>query len=107
MLTISPNASEAIRGLLNSSELPEGAGVRIATGPSELPGTALELSLVTEPRDSDAVVEETGATVYLEPDVAPLLEDKELDANVEGDTVAFRVVDRGGPGADPTLNGST
>jgi iron-sulfur cluster assembly protein len=107
VLTISPTASEAIRGLVTSSELPEGAGVRIATGPSELPGTSLELSLVTQPRETDEVVEETGATVYVEPDLAPLLEDKELDAKVEGDSVAFRVVDRDGPTGDPTLNGST
>ena len=99
MLVISPAASEAIKGLLAASDLPPNAGVRISSHPQE-PG-AFELSLVPQAGAADAVVEEQGATVFLDDEVVPLLDDKTLDAQIHGDQVAFTFVEGGGddPGA--------
>lgn len=104
MLTLTPTASEAIRQLTEQVPTEEDtAGMRIA--PGEAPGgegTALELSIVEAPEDADQTVEEAGATVYLEPAAAQLLDDKVLDAEVGDDGVAFQVFDQvlGDPGMD-------
>ena len=94
MLTISPVASEAIRELVAASELPENAGIRITNRPG-VPGT-LDLSLVPEADEADEVVEERGATVFVDDEVAELLDDKTLDAQRHGEQVAFTIVEGGG-----------
>lgn len=105
MLTLTPTASEAIRQLTEQIPTEEGtAGMRIA--PGEAPGgedAALELSLVEAPEAADQTVEEAGATVYLEPGAAQLLDDKLLDAEVGDDGVAFQVLDQ--PLGDPGMDG--
>jgi iron-sulfur cluster assembly protein len=98
VLTISPAASEAIKGLIAASDLPENAGMRISSQPQG-PG-AFGLSLAPEAREADAVVEEEGATVFLDDEVAAMLDDKTLDAQIQGEQVAFRIVE--GSGGDPT-----
>jgi iron-sulfur cluster assembly protein len=97
VLAISPSASEAIKGLVAASDLPPDGGVRISSHP-EGPGT-FELSLAPEAGEADAVVEEQGATVFLDDEVAPLLDDKTLDAQIHGDQVTFRFVGGGGDDA--------
>jgi Fe-S cluster assembly iron-binding protein IscA len=54
------------------------------------------LSLVPDAGAADAVVEEQGATVFLDDEVVPLLDDKTLDAQIHGDQVAFTFVEGGG-----------
>src|SRR3954451_12336110 len=103
MLTISPLASEAIRGLITASDMPDSGGIRIATAENDVAGAQLELSLATGPDDSDEVVEEDGAAVFLDSNVAPLLEDKLLDAKIEGESVSFALVEQGG---GPSMNGT-
>jgi Fe-S cluster assembly iron-binding protein IscA len=76
MLAITENAAAAINALTTHSEMPEGSGVRIAADAS---GEGLALDMVTSPDGDDAVVEQHGATVYLEPQAAQLLDDKTLD----------------------------
>jgi iron-sulfur cluster assembly protein len=100
VLTISPAASEAIKGLIAASNLPENAGIRISRHPHG-PG-AFELSLAVEAAEADEVVEQQGATVFVDDQVAPILDDKTLDAQTEGEQVAFTIVggDRGDPSAD-------
>ena len=93
MLTLTPIASEAIRQLSAQTDDPEASGIRIAPGPETPEGTALELSLVEEPEPSDEKLEEDGATVYLEPQVAGFLDDKVLDAQVDEGRVTFLVRD--------------
>ncbi|HEV2752538.1 MAG TPA: hypothetical protein VGV36_01745 [Solirubrobacteraceae bacterium] len=103
MLTLTPTASEAIRLLIEQVPTEEDTvGMRIAPGEAPGEGTALELSLVQAPEDADETVEEAGATVYLEPGAAQLLDDKVLDAEVDDDGIAFQLLDRalGDPGMD-------
>ncbi len=99
MLAISPAASEAIQNLVAASDLPPSSGVRISRHPQG-PGS-FALSLVPEAAEADAVVEEQGATVFLEDEVVPLLDDKTLDARIQDDQVTFTFVG-GGPGGSDT-----
>ena len=101
MLAISPAASEAIRVLLSASDLPPSSGVRISSHPQG--DDIFELSVVPEAGEADAVVEEKGATVFLDDEVVPLLDDKTLDAQAHGDQVAFTFV---GGGDDPGAAGN-
>jgi iron-sulfur cluster assembly protein len=94
VLTISPAASEAIRDLVAASELPDNAGIRITNRPG-VPGT-FELLLAPEAGEADEVVEERGATVFLDDEAAELLNDKTLDAQIHGEQVAFTLVGRSG-----------
>ena len=91
MLTITDRAAEAIKGIVASPEVPEGAGLRIAAPPRAQPEGALEVSVAALPAEADEVVEESGAHVFLEPVAAEALNDKVLDAEVEGSEVRFAV----------------
>jgi iron-sulfur cluster assembly protein len=103
MLTLTPIASEAIRQLTAQTDVPDVSGVRISSGAQTPEGTELELALVEEPEPTDEKVDDDGATVYLEPDVAGFLEDKVLDAQVDDGRVMFLVRDDE-PGPDEVMS---
>lgn len=88
MLTITDTAAEAIRGIVAAPEIPEGAGLRIATQP-DAGAAALEVTVAERPAATDQVVDESGARVFVEADAVPLLDDKLLDAQIEGSRVGF------------------
>ena len=98
MLTLSPSAVEAVDSLLHSPEVPDDAGLRIrTTGESQL-----TIELAPEPAPGDQVIEEGGARVFVDSEVAPMLDDAELDARREGDQVAFGLLPASGAnGAAP------
>ena len=89
MLTLTHTAAEVVRSLVEQSEAPDSGGLRIAAGDPAVEGVELELSLVVEPEALDETVEQEGATVYLDPGAAELLDDKLLDAQVAEDHVTF------------------
>ena len=89
MLTLTPTAAEVVKTLVDQSETPDSGGLRIAASAEGVEGISLELSLVGEPEATDERIEQEGATVYLDPDAAQLLEDKLLDAQVAEDHVTF------------------
>jgi iron-sulfur cluster assembly protein len=89
VLTLTPTAAEAVRTLVAQSPAPDSGGLRIAAGHETVEGVPLELTLVVEPEPADERVEQGGATVYLDPDAAELLDDKLLDAQVAEDHVTF------------------
>ena len=99
MLTLTPDATQAIEQLLEAPEIPEGAGVRIASSPagsdsaSPSPGE-LQLTVAEEPETSDEVIDQAGARVFLEQTVAEFLDDKLLDAEVVDEGVRFKLGDR-------------
>jgi iron-sulfur cluster assembly protein len=81
MLTLADSATTEIRNLVEKNpEVPDDAGVRIATAPD---GATLTLSLALVPSEDDAVVNEHGARVFLEPTAAQMLDDKELHAAID------------------------
>jgi Fe-S cluster assembly iron-binding protein IscA len=79
VLTLTDNAATEIRNLITSPEVPDEGGVRIASNPDG----ALTLAITAAPTDGDAVVEDAGARVFLEPHAGELLDDKLLDAGVD------------------------
>jgi Fe-S cluster assembly iron-binding protein IscA len=93
MLTITDTAAEAVRQLAANSGLGPDPGVRIAPGMPTQSGTPLELSLAGGPEASDQTVEADGATVYVEGHVTELLDDKVLDASIDGGQVRFAIHD--------------
>jgi iron-sulfur cluster assembly protein len=94
MLTVTDNAVAAIRSLTGQPEVPDGAGLRIATDPS---AGSLQLSLAPEPHEGDQVVDNEGARLFLDNDAALLLDDKALDASVDDQgTVQFALAEQPG-----------
>ena len=99
MLTLTPTAAEVVRTLVDQSSSFDSGGLRIAASEDGVEGVALELSLVGEPEALDETIEQSGATVYLDPEAAELLDDKLLDAQVAEDHVTF-VLREDGPDDD-------
>jgi iron-sulfur cluster assembly protein len=93
VLTITPEASEAIRGILAASDAPDGSMFRIAPQGQDgtAPGPSLAISVIDAPPPDDQIVEGEQVAVCVEPTAAALLDDKELDATVEGEQVNFSI----------------
>ncbi|QYJ05085.1 hypothetical protein KUV85_05205 [Nocardioides panacisoli] len=78
MLTLTENATTIVKTIAEQSET---AGIRI-TGQTE-PEPGLAIATSAEATDEDTVVEQDGATVYLDATAAEQLDDKVLDAGVD------------------------
>jgi iron-sulfur cluster assembly protein len=99
-LTITHEAAEAIDMVVHSaSDAPDTAGLRIARGTSPDGQEGLALSVADRPEPDDAVVEAEGTPVFLESEAAAMLDDKVLDAQVQGDQVGFLLREQDGPSA--------
>jgi iron-sulfur cluster assembly protein len=94
VLTISPDAEQALDAVVASETAPEGAGIRISQGVGTDGQPAIGLSVAPAPEAGDEVVEEANVPVFLAADVVPLLDDKVLDARVDGDQVTFRIAEQ-------------
>jgi Fe-S cluster assembly iron-binding protein IscA len=94
VLAITENAAEAIRGIVTAPEIPEGAGLRIATSSGASAPDALEVSVAEVPAETDQVVDEAGARVFVEERAIELLDDKLLDAQIDGTRVGFTISDQ-------------
>ena len=104
MLTLTPNAEQAVRQIVANSPISEEVGgLRIAPGAPTPEGVPLELAIVGSPEPDDQDAGTTDAHVYLEPTAAEALDDKVLDAEVEGDNIGFTLLD--GPAPPPSSNG--
>jgi Fe-S cluster assembly iron-binding protein IscA len=94
MLTVTDNAAAEIRNLTGRPDLPEGGGMRIASDPA---AGALTLSLAPAPVGGDAVVDASGARVFLDSAALSVLDDKALDATVDQEgRVQFVVAEQPG-----------
>ena len=95
MLELTDNATQVIRALVGNSQMPDGAGLRVA-GPSD-GQEGLTISTARTPRDGDQIVEAEGARVFLEPVAAAMLDNTALDAHVDDDgAVQFMLTSPGG-----------
>ena len=99
MLTITQEAAQAINAIVGSSPMPQG-GLKISAKPVSDSESTLELSVVESPAESDQVIEEQGSRVFLEQLASDYLEDKVLDAQVEGEQIRFTLQEQG-PGPAP------
>ena len=79
MLAVTANAVSVICQLTDRPELPDGAGLRIASTEQD---PNLTVSPAGTPEAGDQLVESEGARVFLEPEAAAMLDDKVLDARV-------------------------
>ena len=105
MLTLTPNAAEAVRRLVSSAPISDDVGgLRIAPGEPTPDGVPLELTIVGSPEPEDQDAGAPDAHVYLEPTAAEALDDKILDAEVEGDNIGFTLLDASEP--PPSSNGT-
>lgn len=88
MLTLTDNASTAVKDIVERSGGIEGAGLRIDA--EDARATDFAVAIVPTPLEHDTVVEQDGARVYLGEHAAQALDDKLLDAHVSEDgRVAF------------------
>ena len=94
MLTLTDSAAEAVKNAMDAAEgLPESGGLRISAqdlGDS----TGLGLAVTPLPGENDQVIEEEGARVFVAAEVAPFLDDKVLDAEQQGASIQFSVMDQ-------------
>ena len=89
MLTLTEQAVEAIRGIVDDSELGDGAGLRISGADEQNGETALEFEVAGAAAAGDEVVREGGAVVYLDETAAAALADMTLDVHAHGDHFHF------------------
>ncbi len=80
MLTLTDNATTAVRDLTTRAGLPDTAGLRIAESSQQV--GSFELALVTEPAPGDDVIEADGVTVFVDPSTTETLADLQLDAQL-------------------------
>src|SRR5262245_53740069 len=91
MLALTESAKEAVRDMVAAEDAPEGSGLRIAAEPDPDGEASLSLEIAAEPAEGDAVMDEDGARIFLEPTAASLLEDMVLDVQAHEDHVHFIV----------------
>ena len=99
MLTLTNDAIAAIRSLTAQPDMPDQAGLRIASS-ADQDGPPLALSLSAGPHPGDQTVEDSGARVYLDTSAAVALDDKSLDADLsDRGEVRFQLTEQPGPTA--------
>ncbi len=81
MLTLTENATAIVNEITHQPGLSDSAGLRITTAGT--PDPAFEVTAASQAEPGDQVVEQGGATVYLDSEAADLLDDKVLDAAVD------------------------
>jgi len=96
VLTITPEASHAIRGILDTSEAPDGSMFRISPQGQDgsAPGPSLTISVIDSPPPDDQIVEGEEVAVCVDPGAAEILDDKKLDATVEGGKINFSLEEK-------------
>ena len=99
MLTITPQASEVIRGILSADETPEDAVVRISPEPEQ----GLRIEVAEAPEADDQIIEAHGVEVCVEQSAAEILDDKQLDAGAVGENVAFNISPKGSQNSEPEV----
>ena len=103
MLTITSNAAEAIRAIVQSTDVPDDGGIRISIARQNGSQASLELALSPAPMEGDDVLDVNGAHVFLDEMASVALDDKSLDAEVDGGEISFGIVDRDEDGPQPPL----
>jgi iron-sulfur cluster assembly protein len=103
MLTITSNAAEAIRAIVQSTDVPDDGGIRISIARQNGSQASLELALSPAPMDGDNVLEVNGAHVFLDEMASMALDDKSLDAEMEDGEISFGIVERDEDGPEPPL----
>jgi Fe-S cluster assembly iron-binding protein IscA len=80
VLALTENVTDIVKKL--AEEVPEISALRIAT---ESDGQSLSVSPADHAESDDQVIEQDGATVYIDGPASEFLSDKELDGGVDDD----------------------
>jgi Fe-S cluster assembly iron-binding protein IscA len=95
MLTLTSDAVEAVRTIARASPGLPDAGLRISPqAQTDGQQGGIELSVVESALEGDEVIEDEGARVFVDSELAPYLDDKVLDASAVGDQVQFSVTEQ-------------
>jgi iron-sulfur cluster assembly protein len=91
MLALTQNAVEAIDAIIASTPAPDSAGLRISQQVSADGQPGLAISIAERPEPDDQVLEPDGehTPVFIDAAAAPDLDDKVLDAQLDGNQVGF------------------
>jgi iron-sulfur cluster assembly protein len=89
LLTLTGPAVEVIRDLTTAPGMAEKSGLRIVHSDGS---GSLTLTVEAEPEHGDEIVETAGVRVFLQGEVAEMLDGHCLDAVVDHRGVAFRVL---------------
>jgi iron-sulfur cluster assembly protein len=103
MLTITSNAAEAIRAIVENTDVPEEGGIRISVARQNGAQASLELAVSPAPMEGDEVLDAGGAHVFLDELAVLALDDKSLDAEMEGGEISFGIVEQDEEGPEPPL----
>jgi iron-sulfur cluster assembly protein len=103
MLTITSNAAEAIRAIVQSTDVPDEGGIRISIARQNGSQASLELALSPAPMEGDDVLELNGAHVFLDEMASVALDDKALDAELQGGEISFGIVEQDEDAPEPPL----
>jgi Fe-S cluster assembly iron-binding protein IscA len=92
MLAVTPTAAAAVATLLENSELPRSAGLRLQAGVDATGETAIGMAVVEAPEPEDELVPAAAeARLFVAPDVAALLDGQVLDAEIQDQQFAFTI----------------
>jgi len=92
MLTLTPSAVAAVSMVLQDPELPDGAGLRLQGGVDADGEAAVGLAVVSEPEPGDELVPAaTQGDVFLAREVAEILDECVLDAEIDGESISFTI----------------
>jgi iron-sulfur cluster assembly protein len=95
VLTVTHEASKAIRTLTDHTPEPESSGLRISVEAGDAGSPQLALSVTGGPYPQDQVVDAEGAHVFVDEALVGLMEDKTLDATIQDEGVAFSIQESG------------
>src|SRR5436190_4925471 len=104
MLTVTPAASTAVAAILDSPDVPEGAGLRLQEGIDPAGQPSIGIAVVTEPDHGDTHIPVDAAHELLVADeLVEVLDDKTLDAEIQDERVSFRIQPQGADGDSPMV----
>lgn len=96
MLAVSDSAAQAIEAILEHQQAPAGSGLRIGVTSHNGDAAQLGVGLAAGPEENDQVVEHQGAQVFVGEEVSEILDDKLLDAEQDGEQIAFTMREQPG-----------
>ena len=92
MLTVTPAASAAVSAILDSPDVPDGAGLRLHEGRDASGEPSIGIAVVTEPDQGDTHIPVDGShELLVAEELVPTLDDQTLDAEIADEQVAFRI----------------
>ena len=85
MLVLTEAAAKVVKSVTSDPQAPQAAGLRISSSdPAPDSASTLQVEAVPGPGENDQVLEADGARLFVAPQAAGFLDDKVLDAQVDG-----------------------